>query len=160
LELIGLVSWNKKIIAFWLTFPTPLALFLIDIGIKRYGQFILIGFMIIDQFAWLIAQSHVREVERELGKHREGENGEVEREAWRIEESLKNRLHEGEFLTELSIWFCSFFVLFLRFLLDDGFDEFVWFCCFWSLIGSCGVNLNIVLLKLGYYICCVTIYGL
>jgi len=90
LELIGLVSWNKKIIAFWLTFPTPLALFLIDIGIKRYGQFILIGFMIIDQFAWLIAQSHVREVERELGKHREGENGEVEREAWRIEESLKN----------------------------------------------------------------------
>jgi hypothetical protein len=159
LELIGLVSWNKKIIAFWLTFPTPLALFLIDIGIKRYGQFTLIGFMIIDQFAWLHKVTWERLRENSANIER-GENGEVEREAWRIEESLKNRLHEGEFLTELSIWFCSFLVLFLRFLLDDGFDEFVWFCYFWSLIGSCGVNLNIVLLKLGYYICCVTIYGL
>jgi hypothetical protein len=159
LELIGLVSWNKKIIAFWLTFPTPLALFLIDIGIKRYGQFTLIGFMIIDQFAWLHKVTWERLRENSANIER-GENGEVEREAWRIEESLKNRLHEGEFLTELSIWFCSGFVLFLRFLLDDGFDEFVWFCYFWSLIGSCGVNLNIVLLKLGYYICCVTIYGL
>lgn len=159
MELIGLVSWNKKIIAFWLTFPTPLALFLIDIGIKRYGQFTLIGFMIIDQFAWLHKVTWERLRENSANIER-GENGEVEREAWRIEESLKNRLHEGEFLTELSIWFCSFLVLFLRFLLDDGFDEFVWFCYFWSLIGSCGVNLNIVLLKLGYYICCVTIYGL